>query len=114
MATTARLPEALKLEADAYADRLGISLNALLAVALRDYLDARRDGGERVRVQVAAEPPVAAVVSSAPPVTARKPPPVGLVPGGSSWRLPKSPRAPCPCGSGEQWRHCHGKVKAGH
>lgn len=42
MATTTRLPEGLKIEADAYAARLGISLNALLAVALRDYLDARR------------------------------------------------------------------------
>lgn len=36
--TTLRLPDALKAEADAYAATLGISLNALCAVALRDYL----------------------------------------------------------------------------
>jgi len=41
MATTLRLPPELKAEADALAARLGISLNALAAVALRDYLDGR-------------------------------------------------------------------------
>lgn len=88
MATTARLPDDLKAEADAYAGRLGISLNALLAVALRDYLDARR----------AATRPPAPAVDLAPSPAA---PPVPM-------RPPKSPRAPCPCGSGQQYRHCHG------
>ena len=41
MAFTTRLPEALQAEADAYASSLGISLNALVAIALRDYLNAR-------------------------------------------------------------------------
>lgn len=88
MATTARLPDPLKAEADAYAARLGISLNALLAVALRDYLDAR----------------------SHPPAQAAERPPATM-PGPSRTtplRAPKNPRAPCPCGSGQQWRHCHG------
>lgn len=87
MATTARLPEALKLEADAYARGLGISLNALLAVALRDYLDARKPGSTPVR------PVVTPALPAAQPATVRP---------------PKNPRAPCPCGSGDQWRHCHG------
>jgi hypothetical protein len=39
--TSVRLPDALKADATGYADGLGISLNALIAVALRDYLDAR-------------------------------------------------------------------------
>lgn len=85
MATTARFPDDLKAEADAYAQRLGVSLNALLAVALRDYLDARKPGAQSARVA----------------------PPVAL---GVAVKAPKNPRAPCPCGSGDQWRHCHGKV----
>src|SRR3546814_11768148 len=40
--TTLRFPDPLKAEATAYADTLGVSLNALCAVALRDYLDARK------------------------------------------------------------------------
>lgn len=41
MKTTLRLPDALAEQATAYADSLGISLNALCAVALRDYLNQR-------------------------------------------------------------------------
>lgn len=41
MTSTLRLPPALKAQATAYASQLGISLNALCAVALRDYLDLR-------------------------------------------------------------------------
>jgi hypothetical protein len=41
MAMTLRLPDELKTEADAYAQKLGISVSALVAVALRDYLDGR-------------------------------------------------------------------------
>ena len=40
--TTLRFPDPLKAEATAYADALGVSLNALCAIALRDYLDARK------------------------------------------------------------------------
>ena len=86
MATTARLPEDLKTEAEGYAKRLGISLNALLAVALRDYLDGRKPG------QLA---PAPAVPEQVLPV---------------SIRPPKNPRDRCPCGSGQQYRHCHGKA----
>lgn len=40
--TTMRFPDALKSEAQAYADDLGLSLNGLCAVALREYLDQRK------------------------------------------------------------------------
>lgn len=40
MATSIRLPEVLRADADAYARRAGVSLNALLCLALREYLDA--------------------------------------------------------------------------
>jgi hypothetical protein len=39
VATSVRLSDELRVEASVYAGRCGISLNALLAVALRDYLD---------------------------------------------------------------------------
>lgn len=41
MAMTLRLPEELLGRGQRYAGELGISLNGLLAVALRDYLDSR-------------------------------------------------------------------------
>jgi predicted transcriptional regulator len=42
MAMTLRLPHDLAQRGRRYAAELGISLNGLLAVALRDYLDARK------------------------------------------------------------------------
>jgi hypothetical protein len=41
MAMTLRLPEALAERGRRYAAESGISLNGLLAIALREYLDAR-------------------------------------------------------------------------
>jgi hypothetical protein len=61
-----------------------------MAVALRDYLDRRK--------YVAAKTAIAAAVGEE---VASLQEPV---------RPPKSPRSPCPCGSGQQYRHCHGKA----
>ena len=44
MAMTLRLPAELAERGRRYAAELGISLNGLLAVALREYLDARKPG----------------------------------------------------------------------
>ena len=100
-ATTVRLPELLKLEAETYAQRLGISVNALLSVALRDYLDSRKGG-----------PPVAQPAASAA---------VSVGQGPTRQRAAKAPRlsgkerrAPCPCGSGKEYRHCHERISAAH
>ena len=41
MATSIRLSPELQARASVFAGQLGISLNALIAVALRDYLDHR-------------------------------------------------------------------------
>jgi hypothetical protein len=41
MAMTVRLPADLARRGRRYAGKLGVSLNALLAIALREYLDAR-------------------------------------------------------------------------
>lgn len=53
MAMTLRLPGALEAEAAAYAESLGLSFTGLVAVALRDYLDAR----PAARGRAVAEPP---------------------------------------------------------
>lgn len=128
--TTVRLPDELKAESEAYASSLGISLNALMAVALRDYLDSRskspvvtpssgpsslpekpvsllRAGGP---VESLPDPsgPIPASVSAAP-----------VVPGsGVVYRRPVAGNsAPCPCGARKppyfdyplKWRECHGR-----
>ena len=95
MASTVRFPDDLKAEADRYAEHLGVSFSALLAVALRDYLDARKSPGKPSQAALDALTPVGP--GEAMPAT---------------FRAPKNPRAPCSCGSGQQWRHCHGKLNA--
>jgi len=89
--TSVRFPEPLKAEATAYAERLGISLNALCAVALRDYLDARNKQPEPEAEQ--ARPGVSATVPASIPAEVPK---VGA-------------NQPCPCGSGQKYKRCHGK-----
>jgi len=122
MATTLRIPDALQTEARRYADSLGLSMNGLIAVALRDYLDARQGKPlatsqeqaaglrqppaqqyqQRDREAQTEGPPLAGSGSAAP-----QPQQAIAVPA-KTVRPPKNPRAPCPCGSGQQWRHCHG------
>ena len=46
MAMTLRLPEALAARGRRHAAELGISLNGLLAIALCEYLDARKSARE--------------------------------------------------------------------
>lgn len=100
MGTTTRLPAALKAEADVYAAELGISLNALLAVALRDYLDVRRrlkaleaTGLQGPAVQATAGSPAAS-------------------PGAASVQRPRNPNDLCGCGSRIPWKRCHGRPGA--
>jgi hypothetical protein len=112
MALTVRLPDALHAAGSSYAADLGISLNALLAVALRDYLAQRPLG-------------VANLPSSRPP--ARKVPPKALPKDRASASAPpppvdplkvKAPASrsdPCPCGATDRsgypvkYKHCHGR-----
>ena len=91
--TSIRFPDGLKAEASTYADSLGISLNALCAVALRDYLDARR---------AVAASTVGRGCGEAVPVTPDKP--------AGTYPKPKGGvNQPCPCGSGKKYKQCHGK-----
>jgi predicted transcriptional regulator len=108
--TTLRLPEALKADADAYASQVGVSLNALCLIALRDYLDARA-GTAPVRsgLREAASPPAAPAVpaQSAGAEEARR------AMARAQERSVLVPRVganqPCPCGSGEKYKRCHGR-----
>lgn len=128
MATTARLPEALKREAYAYAEGLGVSLNALLAVALRDYLDARRglaaasaqapQAAPVVRQMPALPVDLAGLVAMAPPSAVRvHKVEAEVVPGRAVLDLSKPPpggrKARCLCGSGKPWSKCHEPHAAG-
>lgn len=108
-----RLPEAFKAEAAAYADTLGVSLNALCVVALRDYLDARK-GLE------AAPAPVSVPEPSPAPSPAPSPSPALVRPvrAAAAARVVE-PRTgqkvgrnePCPCGSGRKFKNCCGGPK---
>lgn len=104
-----RLPDPLAAEADAYAASLGISFNALVAVALRDYLDARRSrkpealapatpsqATKRPTAQAAARPPHAP--QSAPPHA----PPARV--GARGVKVGRNEL--CPCGSGQKFKRC--------
>lgn len=105
--TTLRLPDGLKADAEAYAARLGISLNALCSVALRDYLDAR-SVAEVVPVEVVSDEHPWPFPRSTPAAMSQKPvrstvtaPVVYAEPAAGVY-------APCPCLSGKKWKFCHG------
>ena len=102
VSTTIRLPDDLRADADAYAFSLGISFNSLCAVALRDYLDARR-GLAVVPAAIPASVPVP-VVRPSPATVGQK-----VVSAAAVYAQPAAGvYAPCPCGSGKKWKWCHG------
>lgn len=114
-ARTIRLPPALLAEADAFAASLGISFNALAAVALRDYLDGRSlpkatsapaAPSQAVEARAAAQPPrtaqAAAKPVQAPPSAPRHAPPARAGAGG----VKVGRNDPCPCGSGQKFKRC--------
>ena len=64
---------------------------------------ARRHGHRPARPVRAAGPPSTAAAPSRPVVAASNPGPP------SSWgKVPRN--APCPCGSGKKYKHCHGRL----
>jgi uncharacterized protein YecA (UPF0149 family) len=87
-------------------DGLGLSLNGLCAVALRDYLDARKKLPELIP---------AAPEQARPGVSVKAEPGLSSCAGTQAQGLSGSVRetvereAPCPCGSGQKWKRCHGK-----
>jgi len=92
-----RVHDELKAEAVAYAAPLGISLNALVAVALREYLDRRKAPPAAPEPSAAPVPPPSPPKPTARPSTARAHPTSEKV----------GPNDPCPCGSGQKAKRCH-------
>lgn len=105
-----RLPPGLHEEATAHAAEAGLSLNALVAVALRAYLDGRprrRTGSSGVPSPSPALPAARTLGESSAP---RPPSQLAIkAPGGNR-------NAPCPCGATKsdgypvKWKHCHGRL----
>lgn len=135
MAFTARLPDQLQHEAQELAASLGISLNALLAVALRDYIDARR-GSDKARphepdpldeVDTVSEDDGDVEASSTVPIITPanlqrfietrvhkvvcKDPRLSIDADEPEVIPRKEMRAPCWCGSGKELRRCHRRRK---
>ncbi|MFT4197195.1 MAG: SEC-C metal-binding domain-containing protein [Pseudoxanthomonas sp.] len=105
-----RLADALKAEAMAYAGDLGISLNALVAVAVRDYLDVRKRGVVPARALALEAQALSAKPAPARPARARAEP-VASAPVKAHAALPVAKvgrNEPCPCGSGRKYKQCHG------
>lgn len=98
-ARTVRLSQTLVGEADAYAESLGISFNALAAVALREYLDARKTLGTTPAPAAQRQPPEPAL-----PTSDRH----AAVPRVGAGRVKAGRNEPCPCGSGQKFKRCHG------
>ena len=98
MAFTARLSEGLEREAKLYAESLGISLNALLAVSLRDYLDRRPSAPQALEAAVA---PLEGQAAPLPPLAPSAPSSAPLV---SSMSPSAPPKPSAPVISSSKWR----------
>jgi preprotein translocase subunit SecA len=103
-APNVRLVDPLKGDATRYARNLGVSLNALVAVAVRDYLDARapQAAAQATAAAAAAPAPDASAVVVAKPRT----PTTAAVIAAKVGR-----NEPCPCGSGKKFKQCHGGAR---
>lgn len=85
---TLRLPPALYADAARIADAQGISLNAFLTLGVRNWVGYQSRGMQHL----ARPAPQPVEAPTLPPVSGK----VGR-------------NDPCPCGSGREWKHCHGK-----
>lgn len=90
-------------EGQELARQMGLSFNAVMAVALRDYLDARQRTAPSVAPSPVAHPP-----------SVLRPSPVDLPVG---FKPPASRSDPCPCGAKDpqgynrlKYKHCHGRL----
>lgn len=104
-----RLPPALAGEASAQAEAAGISRNAWLTLAVRNWVSYKR----REFQQVAARPVDHRRRLPAPQqAVSGKEPEAGRPAASLSRASPALPKAgrndPCPCGSGLKYKRCHG------
>lgn len=103
-ALTVRLYPLVREDAQRYCKRVGISMNALVSIALVEFLDDQAQvdaAAKRYRAGAVAAPAGKRAAEAAKALPG--PLPFGLKP-------PKRPRDHCPCASGLQYRHCHGQA----
>jgi uncharacterized protein YecA (UPF0149 family) len=85
---TFRLPQPMAEQATELARDMGLSLNAYLTLAVDNW------NRYQSKIRARQSPPLQPRTASNPPT-----------------KFPKVGRnQPCPCGSGEKWKHCHGKT----
>lgn len=108
-----RLPAAVREEAAVMAEAQGLSLNAYL---LRAVMNANAYWGPKLVKQQRQRQQTAAALRSLPPGR-----PADSEPEGDSGEPPQPARRtvpkvggnqPCPCGSGQKYKRCHGRPAA--
>ena len=92
-----RLPPDLKEEASAVAEAMGLSLNAFVVQAVRNWAGYQADKLVRYQRTVRGPAPAPASVQDLPAAASR----LSMAKVGAN--------QPCPCGSGQKYKRCHGK-----
>jgi len=109
---TLRLPPDLASQAAAVAAHQGLTLNAFIVQAVRNWADYQgkrlarsspsADGPARTAVPLAMPAPARIGVRSSPPLA---------VPNVGAKSVPKvGANQPCSCGSGKKYKRCHGQA----
>jgi hypothetical protein len=128
MAFTCRMKPDLQAEAQQFSDAVGVSLNALVSLSVRDYLDRRTrrfgkpyankpatlvaDLAGKTEIEAAI---VLAEIKGKPLPVIR---PLAMDPAYVRVRPPRSRADPCPCGAKDalgrplKYKHCHGAAGA--
>lgn len=95
---TVRMPPALAEQAAVIAEYQGQTMNAFIVQAVRNWTDYQ------LKRLAPSGPPSGDPAPSSPPASARSSP---------APSVPKvGPNQPCPCGSGQKYKRCHGKLAA--
>lgn len=94
---TVRLPPDLANEATAMAEYLGLTVNAFIVQAVRNWTDYQAKRAYDRRFDTTVKVPESLQSSS-------------LVKPAAASRVAKvGPNQPCPCGSGQKYKRCHGQ-----
>jgi preprotein translocase subunit SecA len=80
-------------------------------VSMLAHVELRVQRGEDPAQATAPPPPPRGIETREDPMLAPAPAPRAPRPGGPAAPWARTPRnAPCPCGSGKKYKHCHGRV----
>jgi preprotein translocase subunit SecA len=107
-----RLPVELREDASHVASRLGLSLNAFVVQAVNSYTTYMAQRLAKVQRTMPDQGSATAVVRQDVPAAVRDRPGVtgpGQVTAAQSRVAKVGANQPCPCGSGEKYKRCHGR-----